>query len=88
MADIDAIRARHANRAGALSDIGDLLALVDARDATIARLRAALEAARIEHLEEGYRCLAYTYSEKDCDCGANEHNARIDAALGETVDGH
>lgn len=50
----------------------------------LARVRAvaiaALEAARVEHTRW---CLRYVRDAKSCDCGANEHNARVDAAVAE-----
>lgn len=64
--------------------------------AEVARLRAALEAAKIEHSCErpfecpaiggAYRCDCGSSgceasTNGDCECGADEHNARIDAAL-------
>jgi hypothetical protein len=50
----------------------------------LARVRAvaiaALEAARVEHTRW---CLRYVRDAKSCDCGANEHNRKIDAAIAE-----
>ena len=57
----------------------------------ISRLRAALQAAKIPHLVVGgdcwFSCPASGECCNDnldgkCDCGADKHNAAIDAALG------
>lgn len=72
----------------------DPAALVDrfeALFATIARLREALKAARIQHLvveadcwfscPKSGECCNHALPEDRCTCGADAHNAAIDAAL-------
>lgn len=60
----------------------ELIRLVDSARADNARLRAALEAARMKHADrtcdKTYPELAEKYP---CDCGAEQHNAAIDAAM-------
>lgn len=60
-------------------------------DAKIELLRAALVAAKVPHLvvdgdcwfscPKSGECCDDTAPEDKCNCGADEHNARIDAAL-------
>lgn len=57
-------------------------AQINAHAARIATLEAALRAAYRPH--QGYqstRLCAYAVDGSPCNCGADEHNARIDAAL-------
>ena len=59
-------------------------------DETIARLRAALEAAKIPHYvcddcfyscPKSGECCDDTADQTKCNCGADAHNAKIDEAL-------
>lgn len=51
--------------------------------AEVERLRAALAESKREHLSEHVPCAVYDEGSLSCTCGADEFNARIDAALGE-----
>lgn len=75
-----------------MANVHDVVALMN--DATreadeIKRLRAALEAAKIPHLVVDDCWYSCPLSEKccndqepaKCNCGADDHNAKIDAAL-------
>ena len=88
--DLDAIRERVANSCAAIP--GDAESALDAAEtdlrallSEVGRLRKALKGARRSHVGGGDLCPRSESNEKianaPCECGADAHNAKIDAAL-------
>lgn len=74
------------SRTSATDEIAALQSANTQLQARVEELEAALDAARVGHA--GSECLQIYYRRKfdedeACDCGADQHNAAIDAARGE-----